>query len=139
MIGAWPHRHGLEQEAIGTTGLLHQVQRVSSTIAWLLVGKPLDTQVWSLQEHRGGFFPIRDQEGGEISFIYCETSLEVFAKCRLLHPILGLRSGSFSAPTPPHPPGSSSTVPSPHFCGGSLQKKCCPQQCSASSKMQHSY
>lgn len=56
MIGAWPHRHGLEQEAIGTTGLLHQVQRVSSTIAWLLVGKPLDTQECGHYRNTGGDF-----------------------------------------------------------------------------------
>lgn len=140
MIGAWPHRHGLEQEAIGTTGLLHQVQRVSSTIAWLLVGKPLDTQEHGHYRNIGGdFSPSMISRVEKSASFIAKPHLKYLQRYRLLHPILGLRSGSSSAPTPPHPPGSSSTVPSPHFCGGSLQKKCCPQQCSASSKMQHSY
>lgn len=77
-------------------------------------GSPLKPRNVVITGTQGGDFShscIHAWQGGETSFVYCKTPLEVFAKAQVAPSHPG------TAPTPPHPAGRSSAVPSSNSAG----------------------
>jgi len=82
-------------------------------------GSPLKPRNMVITGTQGGDFShscIHAWQGGETSFVYCKTPLEVFAKAQVAPSHPG------AAPTPPHPAGRSSAVPSSNSAGEASER-----------------